>query len=147
MAAPAYPEWFLVIHADKDTNAEIHIARSENDDKYSLEIYQDKNHAIRLRFSMNFNTDRLDTRHCPTYQIDDHPPLNHSLNDAPCIIHEKWAEFLIGEPANTDNSQVKQLILGEQIIFRFILDNGQYRETLFSLSGSGKIIKDTLAAG
>ncbi len=143
---PAQAEWFLVIHADRETNEETYLAHSENEDKYSLELYRDKNGATRLRFSMNFNTDRLDDQHCPTYQIDDHELRNYSLNDAPCIMHNKWAEFLVGDPANPDASQISNLIIGNRIIFRFILDNGSYKETQFSLTGSGKIIKEALEA-
>ena len=144
IAAPA--AWDIVTHTDTDTATQTRVAYTENGEGYSLEIYRDGSGAIRSRFGTRHSLGRLAEKTCPTYQVDDRKPGNRSINDAACISHRQWAEFILGY---IDNNQVTSTLLhnmmnGNKVTFRFILENGGYAETEFSLSGSKRILTEIL---
>jgi len=143
--APAGAAWTIVTHPGLDSNTSTRVALATNKDDYSLEIYRDANDVIRLRFSMDALT-RLDDRTCPTFQIDDHPAQNRSINDASCLAQDKWAEYIMGYI--TDNqvtsTTMHYLMNGNNITYRFILKESGYAETSFSLAGSKRILLDAL---
>jgi hypothetical protein len=132
-------DWGVVTQTDTN-NAKTQVAYTKNSDGYSLEIYKDNVGAIRSRFSLNAELDMLAKRSCPTYQIDSRLIDNRSINDAPCLTDLSWSEFILGYIAdnNTASSRLNALMNGGTITFRFMLENGSYKETKFSLSGSKK---------
>lgn len=142
----AFAEWSMVTHKDIDSGEEVHVAYTENKDGFSLEVYRDKNNAIRSRFSINSRMGRLAEGLCPTFQVDEHNPINRSINNALCISHARWAEFVLGY---TSNNEVKSKLLnmlrnGNEIVYRFSLENGNYGETRFSLAGSRRTVENSL---
>lgn len=134
----AAAEWQIITHTDTNNDSQTQVAYSQNDDGYSLEIYQDSVGAIRSRFSLNTALDMFATRTCPTYQIDTRILDNRSINDAPCLTDLTWSEFVLGYVNNfTVNSEkLNALMNGSTVTFRFMLENGSYKETKFSLAGS-----------
>ncbi len=139
-------QWSMVKHKDIDTGEEVRVAYTENSEGYSLEVYRDKNDAIRSRFSINSHLGRLLEGQCPTFQVDNHEPINRSVNGALCIAHARWAEFVLGY---ANNNEVKSKLLnmlrnGDEIIYRFPLENGNYAETSFSLAGSRRTVENSL---
>ncbi len=141
-------EWDIVTHTNIDSNQQTMVAHTENSEGYSLEIYKDSNNAVRARFSTHNNLNRLNEKSCPTHQVDKRDPENTSINDAPCIAHRKWAEFVLGY---IDGNQVTSTFLhnimnGSKISFRFILENSGYAETAFSLIGSKRTLTDALGS-
>ena len=75
---------------------------------------------------------------CPTYQVDLTLIKNTSFNDAPCISKSNWSEFILGYITNKNITSLSldALLNGNVVVFRFVLDNGNYKETSFSLTGS-----------
>ena len=140
--------WDIVNHTNIDSNIKTKVAQTENSDGYSLEIYRDTNEVIRARFSMHNNLNRLDDKTCPTYQVDKRDSVNISINDAPCISHRKWAEFVLGYITNKDvtSTFLHNIMNGSKITFRFILENSGYAETSFSLTGSKRTLTDALGS-
>ncbi len=134
----AAAEWEVITHTDVNNETETQVAYSQNEDGYSLEIYKDSVGAIRSRFSLNAALDSFAKRSCPTYQIDSRMLDNRSINDAPCLTQMAWSEFVLGYVANENvtSERLNALMNGRTVTFRFMLDNGSYQETQFSLAGS-----------
>ncbi len=134
--------WDIVTHTDTDNNSNMRVAHTKNNEGYSLEIYQDANGAVRSRFSMNNSLLRLANRHCPTYQVDKRELSNRSVNDARCIVSQQWAEFILGYIIDNEirSSQLHNMMNGNKITYRFLLENEGYDEIDFSLSGSKRIL-------
>lgn len=131
-------EWVVITHTDTNNNTETQVAYSQNEEGYSLEIYKDSVGAIRSRFSLNSALDTFAKRSCPTYQIDSRMLDNRSVNDAPCLTDLAWSEFVLGyiSSAIVNSERLNALMNGSKVTYRFMLDNGSYKETQFSLAGS-----------
>ena len=131
-------EWNVITHTDTNNNTETQVAYTENNEGYSLEIYKDNVGAIRSRFTLNTTLDMLTKRSCPTYQIDSTLIDNRSVNDAPCLTDLAWSEFILGYTENNvvNSKKLNALMNGVTVTFRFMLENGSYKETNFSLIGS-----------
>ncbi len=142
-------EWLVITHTDTNNNTQTQVAYTENKEGYSLEIYKDSVGAIRSRFSLNTTLDMLAKRSCPTYQIDSKLLDNRSINDAPCLTDIVWSEFILGYIANKEitSEKLNALMNGSTITFRFMLENGSYNETNFSLSGSKRATLSALGSG
>lgn len=141
-------EWEVITHTDTNNNSETQVAYSQNEDGYSLEIYKDSVGAIRTRFSLNSALDTFAKRSCPTYQIDSRLLDNRSINDAPCLTNLAWSEFVLGyiSSATVNSARLNALMNGSKVTFRFMLDNGSYKETQFSLAGSKRATLSVLGA-
>lgn len=138
MVTNAAAEWRVVDHRETGTGVETTIAATTNLDGYTLEMYRDVVGAIRGRFTLTPGLTRLYKNSCPTFQIDRGPAVNRSINNAPCLAAEQWAEFVLGYVS--DHQVVSPRLLsfmnGNSITFRFRLASGNYRDTEFSLLGS-----------
>jgi len=137
-APVAHAQWQVNENARSATGALIRTAYTHNEAGYSLEVYKDTAAAIRLRFSLANGLFGLIKEACPTYQIDNGTPANRSINDAPCLSGDTWAEFILGQ---INDNQIQSALLlsvlnGNTINFRFRLTNGDYRESTISLAGS-----------
>lgn len=137
--------WETVTYTNVDNNLQTRVARIENEEGYSLEIYRDASDVVRSRFNMNDNN-RLKEKTCPTYQVDNLDSQNRSINDAPCISQQKWAEYVLGYiiDSQVDSSKLHNLMNGNQITYRFILENSGYSTTSFSLRGSKEALVNAL---
>lgn len=146
--ALVHAEWGVITHTDTNNDTETQVAYTRNDDGYSLEIYKDSVGAIRSRFSLSTKLDIMAKRSCPTYQIDTRLLDNRSINDAPCLTDLAWSEFIFGYTENNKvvSKKLNALMNGSTITFRFILENGSYKETKFSLSGSKKATLSALGS-
>ncbi len=142
-------EWNIITHNDMDSNVITSVAIIKNNNGYTLEIYKDSVNAVRARFTLSHNLLRFADGFCPTFQIDNGQPTNRSINDAPCLSGDIWAEFVLGYIKNgqISSSAVTGLMNGVGLRFRFMLDNGDYRETLFSLRGSKRAMSAALGDG
>ena len=135
---PAHAVWEVIDQVDSGTNTTTQVAFTKNEAGYSLQIYRDDVDAIRARFSINRNLDLLAKRHCPTFQVDSRLLDNRSINDAPCITNVSWSEFVLGYVRDNvvNSAKLNALVNGNTITFRYMLENGAYEETSFSLLGS-----------
>ncbi len=144
----AAAEWNIVTHTDTDNNTKTQVAYTENNDGYHLQIYRDAGGAIRSRFGVNNILYRLVGKNCPTFQVDRRQLMNRSINDAMCISHQQWAEFLLGYIVNDEvkSTALHNMMNGNNITYRFILENGGYGETKFSLFGSKRVLTSILGS-
>jgi hypothetical protein len=135
---PSHAQWTVNTNIKNEAGAQTMVAYTSNEAGYSLEIYKDSSSTIRSRFSLNNQLIKFKERTCPTYQIDMGTPGNVSVNGAPCLSSGRWAEYILGqiEGNEVSSSILLSIMNGITITFRFQLDNGDFRETSISLSGS-----------
>lgn len=131
-------EWNIIIHNDMNSNTTTKVAIIKNESDHTLEIYRDSVGAIRARFTLSQALLRFPNSFCPTFQIDSALPTNRSLNDAPCLSSATWAEFILGYVVDSqiNSDTIVNLMNGVDLNFRFLVENGDYRQTIFSLRGS-----------
>ena len=134
----AIAEWHIISHANLNSDEKTQVAYTENRSGHSLEIYRDSVGAVRTRFTLNSKLNLFLNGICPTYQVDLTLVKNTSFNEAPCISNLNWSEFVLGYITNNNISSLSldALLNGNIIKFRYALDNGNYKETSFSLAGS-----------
>ena len=143
----SFAQWSTVNSPDTASPDNI-IAYSENSEGYRLEINKDIDGAIRSRFILKTGLISLSEDICPTYQIDSGMARNTSIDNTPCIFAENQSEYIIGKIINNriDSTILVRLMNGITLTFRFRLQNGDYRETNFSLSGSKRSLTNVLGA-
>ena len=131
-------DWTLTSRSDLTRSGEVRVAYSRNDAGYTLEIYRDSDNAVRSRFTLPDGLLAFAGGTCPTYQIDRGTPINRSINAAPCLTNGSWSELVLGYVSDNHiaSSSLLAVMNGINIVFRFKLDNGDYRSTQFSLQGS-----------
>ena len=131
-------QWHVVSHENLNNDEKTKVAFTENKEGYTLEIYKDSVGAVRARFTLNSKLNLFPTSICPTYQVDLTLIKNTSFNDAPCISKLNWSEFILGYLTNKTITSLSldALLNGNVVTFRFSLENGNYKETSFSLTGS-----------
>lgn len=141
-------EWNIITHSDMDSNVTTSVAVVKNEQGYALEIYKDSVDAVRARFTLAQGLLRFPENFCPTFQIDKGPARNRSVNDAPCLSANNWSEFILGYvvEGSIESKTISGLMNGVGLRFRFMLENGDYRETLFSLIGSKRAMSTALGA-
>ena len=131
-------QWHIISHENLGSEEKTNVAYTENKNGYSLEIYKDSVGSVRVRFTLNSKLNLFSENICPTYQVDLTLIKNTSFNDAPCISKSNWSEFILGYITNKNITSLSldALLNGNVVIFRYVLDNGNYKETSFSLTGS-----------
>lgn len=146
LAAPA--QWAVVNQRLEGTRSETIIARIRNGTGHTLEFYRDGVGAIRARFTLVPGLTSLDPEHCPTLQVDRWTPMNRSANDAACLATSQWAEYVLGhvEGQEVHSARLLQIMNGSELMFRFRLDGGDYRESQFSLAGSKRSLSAAIGA-
>ena len=142
----AQTQWKIMSHTDTDSGYQTRIATIENDGGYKLEIYRDINDVIRLRFNIRNSFELFANKQCPTFQVDERQLSNRSINDAPCLSQPRWAEYVIGYITDSTvlSLPLHNLMNGNVIYYRFLMDNENYAETSFSLSGSKTVLNTAL---
>ena len=133
----ARAEW-ITLKDPENQDSETLVARTSNEQGYRLEIYQDSVNAVRGRFTLPAGLLKLKDKSCPTYQIDRNIPMNRSINEAFCLSRDNWSEYILGYITNQHivSPTLLSVMNGITIVFRFQMENGDYRETQFSLAGS-----------
>lgn len=141
-------QWLINENAKTESGEQVRTAHTLNDAGYGLEIYKDSTSTIRARFTLAKGLIMLGDDSCPTYQIDKNVPDNQSINGTPCTVSATRAEFVLGYiKDNQVNSRLLLSVMnGNAIIFRFKLENGDYRETTVSLSGSKRSMTSVIGA-
>jgi len=139
-------EWTTITHTNTDSETKLTVAFTENAEGYTLEIYVDDSGAVRSRFSTNNIFQNLAEKNCPTFQVDKRQLMNRSINDALCLSNYQWVEFVLGYIENNEikSTALHNMMNGNKITYRFILESGGYDETEFSLSGSKRILTNIL---
>jgi hypothetical protein len=136
LAAPAHAQWRVAQETPSGAGKRIDIAIVENGTGHSLRLYSDDTQNVRGLFTIRGGFDTMDPGGCPTYRVDKREPKRVTFEDERCRILPKQAEFTLGKSGYGRNRQLHRIMNGNDIVFRYRLGNGLYRETIFTLRGS-----------
>lgn len=114
----------------------IDVAIVENDSGHRLRIFSDDARNVRGIFEIGGGFDTIDPAVCPTYRVDKRRPRRVAFEEDRCRILPKQAEFTMGRTYEGRNEQLRRIMNGSTIVFRYRLGGGNYRETSFTLRGS-----------
>ena len=101
-----------------------------------MSIYSDDERNVRAIFEIGEGFDTIDPGVCPTYRVDRRQPRRVTFDDGQCQILPKQAAFTLGRSYEGRNEQLRRIMNGSNIVFRYRLGGGHYRETSFTLRGS-----------
>ena len=135
-ARPTIAQWRVAQDTPAGTDDRIDIAIVENDSGHSLRLFNDETRNVRATFTIRGGFDTMDPGVCPTYRIDKREPKRVTYEEGRCHILPKRAEFTLGKTGQGRNHQLRRIMNGSSIIFRYRLGGGNYRETRFTLRGS-----------
>jgi hypothetical protein len=136
LAGPAHPQWRVAQETPSGSGKRIDVAIVENDSGHSLRLYNDEAQNVRGLFTIRGGFDIMDPGGCPTYRVDKREPKRVTFEAARCRIVLKQAEFTLGKSGFGSNRQLRRIMNGNTIVFRYRLGSGNYRETAFTLTGS-----------
>lgn len=136
MAFPVFAQWRVVQEAPEGLDRPIAIAIIENDSGHNLRFFSDENQILRGVFTIRDGFDTIDPGVCPTYRVDELEPARVGFEQDRCHILPKQAEFTLGPTSPGENRELRRIMQGSSIVFRYRLGGGNYRETRFSLRGS-----------
>jgi len=145
----ASAQWRVNQRSISESGAKGLVAHTENEAGYALEFYKDGDAAIRIRLNLPNNLMNLRKGTCPTYQIDQGKPDNRSYDASPCSGTAHRPEIITGriEDQQIRSDLLLQIMNGNTITFRFRLEQGDYRETSFSLAGSKRSMTTAIGNG
>lgn len=144
----AHAQWSVGPARPEGAAVDVTVARLANEGGHALEVYRDGSGAVRARFTLPPGLTELDTGLCPTLQVDRWAPTNRSIDQGACLANARWAEYVVGTVANQRiaSERLFQFMNGNQVVFRYRLAGGDYRETAFSLSGSKRALTGAIGA-
>jgi hypothetical protein len=132
----ASAQWQVVQETPPGVDRRIDIAIIDNNSGHSLRLYKDDVQNLRGVFTIRGGFDTIDPAVCPTYRVDERKPKRVTLENDRCRVRLKQAEFTLGPIGLEDNRDLHRIMNGSDIIFRYRLGGGNYRETKFTLRGS-----------
>lgn len=132
----AVAQWRVVPEVPDGTASPVNIAVVDNESGHSLRIYRDDEFNVRGTFKIRGGFDTIHQNGCPTYRVDERPPVRVSFADGRCLLEPKRAHFTVGKIGESSNRELRRFMNGSDIVFRYRLANGGYRETTFTLRGS-----------
>lgn len=134
-AAPA-AEWRLVGGAEPR-------ALVADDGGNALALYRDRPGRIYLEFQPHGGFSRLARTSCPTFQVDRRTPLHHAALGDGCRIEDNRAIYTLAtvQERTLVSRPVYDLMNGSRVAFRYVTEDGTYREVVFTLSRSADAIR------
>lgn len=135
-AAPAVAQWRVAQETPSGASNRIDIAIIENDSGHSLRLFNDDSQNVRGVFTIRDGFDTIDPGVCPTYRVDAREPRRVTFEEDRCRVLLKHAEFTLGRAGDVDSRELRRIMNGSTIVFRYRLSGGNYRETEFTLRGS-----------
>lgn len=136
MAAPASAQWRVGQESPDGVTGRIDVAVVENESGHRLRLFSDDANNVRGIFEIRGGFDTMDPAACPTYRVDRRRPRRVGFEAGRCQILPKQAEFTLGRVGDGRNEQLRRIMNGSNIVFRYRLGGGNYRETSFTLRGS-----------
>jgi hypothetical protein len=111
-----------------------------------VSVYRDHAGQVYLEFRPQGGFSRLARNSCPTFQIDRRTPLNHPALGAGCLIEDNRAIYTLATLSDRTlvSRPVYDLMNGNRVAFRYLTENGAYREHVFSLERSADAIRGAL---
>jgi hypothetical protein len=129
-------QWRVGQDSPSGSTKRIDVAIVENDSGHSLSLYSDDTQNVRALFTIRGGFDTVDPGACPTYRVDDREPRRVSFEDQRCRVLPKQVEFTLGKTGFGRNRDLQRLMNGNNLVVRYRLGSGLYRETQFTLTGS-----------
>lgn len=129
-------QWRVGQEAPAGVAKRIDVAIVENESGHRLRIFSDDARNVRGIFEIGDGFDTIDPGVCPTYRVDKQQPRRVTFEEGRCNILPKQAEFTLGRTHEGRNSRLRRIMNGSNIVFRYRLAEGNYRETSFTLRGS-----------
>ncbi|NIM29591.1 MAG: hypothetical protein GTO67_11450 [Gammaproteobacteria bacterium] len=136
MAGPALAQWRVAQDRPSGSSQRIDVAVVENESGHRLRFYSDDTENVRALFTIRGGFDSMDPGACPTYRIDNRDPRRVTFEEQRCRILPKQVEFTLGKTGLNQNRELKRIMNGNNLVVRYRLGSGIYRETQFTLSGS-----------
>ena len=139
-------QWALTTEPGAASGQNTRVALITNHTGHTLRIFRDQDNAIKGVFTLKKGFDVLAAGSCPTLQVDRNRPISLSAQNQLCETQPKRAVLDFGEISqNTIHSTpLQQIMSGISIVVRFHLFTGGYKETSFTLAGSGQAIHTVL---
>ena len=155
-ASDACAGWKIKETTDSMTDKVKKTAYVENSEGHSFSIYRiEKGGPVWGNFSLSNKVfDQIDPQKPPLYRVDKNPPTDLSrakqLQDEIGIQaygwEPKWVNFLMwhGKESGGISADLINIMTGKQIVFRYYLSTGGYKETSFDLEGAREAINNAL---
>jgi len=147
--------WVIKSKTDAMTDKTRNTAITSNANGHTFSIYRiSDNGAVWGNFALSEKSlDQVDWSKPPVYRIDKNEPFDmdvlkrFSRNDS--VIYEwqpKWVNFRIwhGDKNEGVAEDLRHLMTGKEIVFRYYLFTGGYKDTSFSLKGAGPVISKAI---
>ena len=147
IAQTASAQWRVGQDTPDGSSARIDVAMVENDSGHTLELYSDDTQTVRGTFTIRGGFDTIDPGTCPTYRVDERQPDHLTFAGERCRILPKEAHFTLGGSGDPRNPQLRRIMNGSRLVFRYRLGNGIYRETEFTLRGSKYALTTAIPGG
>lgn len=144
-SAPA--QWRVGQDTPEGSSTRIDVAMVENESGHALELYSDDTQTVRGTFTIRGGFDTIDPGTCPTYRVDERAPDHVTFAGERCRILPKEAQFTLGRGGDPRNPQLRRIMNGSRLVFRYRLGNGTYRETEFTLKGSKYALTTAIPGG
>ena len=135
-ATPAFAQWRVAQEAPVGSNLSIDVAVIENDSGHELRLFNDAEQNVRAIFTIRSGFDTIDPGVCPTYRVDQREAKRVTFETDGCRVLPRQAEFTLGKVGQGRNRELHNIMNGSNIVFRYRLGGGYYRETSFTLRGS-----------
>ena len=135
-ATAALAQWRVAQEAPSGGSFRIDVATIENDSGHILRLFNDESQNVRAIFTIRDGFDTIDPGVCPTYRVDQRQAKRVTFEGVDCRILPKQAEFTLGKVGQGRNPDLHRIMNGSNIVFRYRLGGGNYRETSFTLRGS-----------
>lgn len=132
----AVAQWRVGQETPPGTGKRIDVALVENDSGHRLRIFSDDANYVRGIFEIGGGFDTIDPGVCPTYRVDRRAPRKVTFRDGRCQTLPKQVAFTLGRTHEGRNAQLRRIMNGTRIVFRYRVARGNYHETAFTLRGS-----------
>ena len=136
LCAPAAAQWRVAQESPAGSGKRIDVAVIENDSGHNLRLFNDDVLNVRGVFTIRDGFDSIDPAVCPTYRVDEREPKRVRFEEKRCRVQAKHAEFTLGNSRDIENRDLRRIMNGSSVVFRYRLSGGNYRETKFTLRGS-----------
>lgn len=132
----AAAQWHVGQETPVGGTQRIDVAVVENESGHRLRIFSVDARNVHGIFEIGDGFDTIDPGVCPTYRVDKREPQRVTYGEGRCQILPKQAEFTLGRIYEGRNVRLRRIMNGSNIVFRYRLGGGNYRETSFTLRGS-----------
>lgn len=146
LTAAAAAQWQVETEAVPDATSDVAVAVVENEAGHSLRIYEDGERRVLALFTIRGGFDTLDPAGCPTIRVDRRRPERLTYGGGRCLLEPKRVRFTLGEVGAPRERTLRQFLNGSNVVFRYRLAGGMYRETSFTLHRSKHAVYSAIPA-